>query len=129
MNAKLDNAFQVLRRVAGVLRGIRSQHHAHPAHLIFVQQAHDRQSVASVVAFAAQDHDVLAVDRIELAHHFFHHAMGRVLHQRDARDAIFDGQAVHFAHLLRCQNFHAETDPMRRAPSFCRLLASPIAIR
>ena len=72
-----------------------------------MQQPRNRQPVASVVAFAAQDHDALAVDRIELAHHLFHHAMGRVLHQCDARNAVFDGEAVHLAHLLGGQHFHA----------------------
>ena len=81
-------------------------------HVVFVQQPRDRQPVAAVVAFAAQDHDALAVDRIELAHHLFHHAMRRVLHQRDAGDAVFDGEAVHLAHLLRGQYFHAETSSL-----------------
>jgi hypothetical protein len=72
-----------------------------------MQQARNRQPVASVIAFAAEDDDVLAVNRIELPHQFFHHTMGSVFHQRDARNAIFDGEAIDLAHLLSREYSHA----------------------
>ena len=117
----LGVAFQLLR-IAG-------QHH-HQSRDLAVQNPRQRQPVAAVVALAAQDHDVFLIQRIEFGHQRLVHAMRRVLHQRDAGNAVlFNGQPVHFADFFcRQDNAHAGI-PISTCSSFCKLRGSPMAIR
>ena len=65
------------------------------------------ETIAAVVAFAAQDGDAMPGQRPEAFLQHADHADAGVLHQQDARNPqLLDGDAVHFPHLRSSQYLH-----------------------
>ncbi len=97
---------------------VRDPHHLQAGDAGF-QQTPDHQSVAAVIAGAAENHHALARQRREFGFEKLHHLGPGARHQHVRRRPAGDRLAVRLTHLLGRQNLHAGT-PVRSCSSFCK---------
>jgi len=69
-----------------------------------VELARDCQTIASVVAPAADDYDAAVFQRRKLFYQQFDDAFGGIFHQDNAGDTAFDGAAINLVHLVRSKD-------------------------
>ncbi len=119
----------VFERLAFQFLGRSRQHHVEGARADAGEElARHHHAVAAVVAFAAQDGDAFGGERRKGLGEKLHHAVARILHQDDARDAQLDGAPVHLAHLGGGEDLHARS-PASSGSSLRTLPCSPITTR
>jgi hypothetical protein len=98
--------YKVLRRIASEFGGIGHQDYVQVRWMeTGVELPRDGETVAAVIALAANDYDPLLAERRESGGEEFHAPVRRIFHQNDSRYAGFDGGAVDSTHLSGRQNF------------------------